>query len=61
MAAPFKHPQLVKVLANYKLPRWLLTWMRAYSKQEGVSMAKMIEEALCEKHGITPPDIKPKK
>ena len=59
--APFKPPELVKVPASFRLPKWLIAWMRAYSKQEGTNMAAMIEEALCEMHGVTPPDIKPKK
>jgi hypothetical protein len=58
---PFKPPELVKVPIAFKLPRWLVTWMRDYSEQEEVSMAAMIEEALSEMHGVAPPDIKPKK
>ena len=58
---PFKPPMLVKVPVAFKLPRWLLAWMRKYSEQEGISMAAMIEEALTEKHGVEPPAIKPKK
>ena len=59
--APFKPTELVKVPVSFKLPQWLVTWMRKYSEQEYTSMAAMIEEALCEMHGVTPPDIKPKK
>jgi hypothetical protein len=58
---PFKPPQLVKIPVSFKLPQWLVTWMREYSDQEGISMAVLIEEALTEKHGIAPPIIKEKK
>jgi hypothetical protein len=58
---PPKPLQLVKVPISFKLPQWLVDWMRDYSEQEGVSMAVMIEEALSEMHGVVPPDIKSKK
>lgn len=61
MAAPFKDRNIVKVPVNLRLPQWLITWMREYSKQEGVSQAAMIEEALSEMHGVVAPVIKPKK
>jgi hypothetical protein len=58
---PCKPPELVKVPIGLKLPRWLIAWMREYSVQQDTSMAAMIEEALCEMHGVEPPDVKPKK
>jgi hypothetical protein len=58
---PPKPLQLVKVPISFKLPQWLVTWMREYSEQQGTSMALMIEEALSEMHGVAPPEIKPKK
>lgn len=61
MAAPFKDKNIIKVPVNFRLPQWLVTWMREYAKQEGTSQAAMIEEALSEMHGVTPPEIKPKK
>ena len=57
MAAPFKDKNLVKVPVNLRLPRWLITWLRKQDQSQSV----LIEEALREMHGITPPDIKPKK
>ncbi len=37
-----------------KLPRWLKAWLTAEDRHQ--SAAVMIEEALREKHGLTPPD-----
>jgi hypothetical protein len=61
MAAPFKDKNIVKVPVSFRLPQWLVTWMREYAEQEGTSQAAMIEEALSEMHGVAPPQIKPKK
>jgi len=60
MAAPFKDQNIVKVPVNFRLPQWMVTWIREYSEQEGVSQSVMIEEALAEKHGIEPPKLKKK-
>ena len=58
MAAPFKHPDLVKIPVGLKLPRWLYDWMRDQVASGNVrSMAVLIEEALSEKHGIEPPEV----
>lgn len=54
MAAPFKEPALVKIPVGLKLPRWLLEWMR----EQDTSMAVLIEDALCEKYHLKPPEIK---
>ena len=50
---PFKPPELVKVPVCIKLPRWLLDWMR----QQDKSMAVLIEEALCKKYHLEPPEV----
>ena len=50
--APRKPPDLVKVPLGLKLPRWLLTWLRAQDE----SMAVVIEEALRDKYDIKPPE-----
>jgi len=50
--APRKDPQLVKIPVGYKLPRWLVEWLR---EQDG-SAAVLIEDALKEKHGLVSPD-----
>lgn len=55
MAAPFKPKELVKVPFNCRLPQWLVTWLR---EQEDSSQAVLIEDALCEKHGLEPPNVK---
>jgi hypothetical protein len=51
---PFKAPELVKVPCAFKLPYWLLEWMRSQEQ----SMAVLIEEALTEKHGLEAPTPK---
>lgn len=61
MAAPFKPKQLVKIPVTFRLPRWLIEWMRDQVDRGNVkSMAVLIEEAVCEKHGIEGPIIKKK-
>ena len=50
MGAPKKRADLVKVPAGMKLPRWLLDWMRAQDS----SMAALVEDAIREKHGVSP-------
>lgn len=50
--APHKPPVLVKVPVGLKLPRWLLDWMR----QQDQSMAVLIEDALCKRHKLKPPN-----
>lgn len=52
--APRKHPALVKVQVNTKLPAWLLEWLR----DQDQSIAVLIEEAVIEKHKLTPPKVK---
>lgn len=44
-------PDLVKVPVGYKLPRWLVEWLRA---QEAPA-AQLIEDALRLRHKIKPP------
>ena len=44
-------PNLKKVQVSVKLPRWLRDWLSAQEKSRGV----LIEEALREKHRLTPP------
>ena len=51
--APHKPPALVKVPVGLKLPRWLLDWMR----QQDQSMAVLIEDALCKRHKLKPPNV----
>ena len=52
--APHKPPALVKEPVGLKLPRWLLDWMR----QQDKSMAVLIEDALCKRHKLKPPNVK---
>jgi len=50
--APHKPPALVKVPVGLKLPRWLIDWMRTQDQ----SMAVLIEDALCKRHKLKPPN-----
>ena len=45
-------PRLVKIPVGYKLPRWLVEWMRS----QNISQAKLIEEALKRRHKLKPPE-----
>jgi len=47
------HPLLKKEMISLKLPMWLIDRL----DEETKSRAVMIETALCEKHGWTPPDV----
>lgn len=47
-------PRVVKIPVGYKLPRWLVEWLR----KQRVSAAKLIEDALIEKHNLKKPDEK---
>jgi len=47
------HPLLKKEMISLKLPRWLIDRL----DEEAESRAVMIEIALSEKHGWTPPDV----
>jgi len=49
-AAP---PLLKKTARSVKLPEWLWQWM---DKQPDTNRAKLIEEALCEKYSLEPPE-----
>lgn len=44
-------PELKKIPASYKLPRWLVYWLRAQDRPA----AQLIEEALRRVHRIEPP------
>jgi len=44
-------PQRVKVPVGYKLPRWLVEWLRA----QDTPAAQLIEAALVRRHKLTPP------
>lgn len=48
-----KPRELLKIPVNYKLPRWLVEWLREKEKPA----AQLIEAALIEKHGL----VRPKK
>jgi hypothetical protein len=47
------HPLLKKEMISIKLPRWLIDRL----SEETASRAVMIETALRNQHGWTPPDI----
>lgn len=44
-------PQRVKVPVGYKLPRWLVGWLRAQEEPA----ARLIEDALRRRHKLKPP------
>lgn len=45
-------PDLVKVPVGYKLPRWLVDWLREQEEPAAV----LIEDALRRRHKLKPPD-----
>lgn len=49
---PPKASNMKKNPISLKLPQWLLEWM----DQQPISRAKLIEEALIEKHFLIPPE-----
>ena len=44
--------RLVKVPVGYKLPRWLVEWLR----EQDEPAAQLIEDALRRRHKLKPPD-----
>lgn len=44
--------QLKKIPVGYKLPRWLVEWLR----EQDVPAAQLIEDALKRRHKLRPPD-----
>ena len=45
-------PQVLKIPVGYKLPRWLVEWLRDRPE----SAAVLIENALRKSHDLTPPE-----
>jgi hypothetical protein len=43
--------QLAKIPVGYRLPRWLVEWLR----DQNVPAAQLIEDALVRRHKIRPP------
>ncbi|NIW47059.1 MAG: hypothetical protein GWN30_20615 [Gammaproteobacteria bacterium] len=48
---PKKDRRMVKIPVGYKLPRWLVEWMR----EQPESQAAIIEDAVMEKHNLKEP------
>jgi hypothetical protein len=44
-------PRIKKIPVAYKLPRWLVEWIRGEDKPASI----IIESALCEQHNLNPP------
>jgi len=44
-------PRLIKRPVGYKLPQWLIEWIRLQDE----SAAVLIEDALCRRHKLKPP------
>ena len=51
LGRPRLSPEVVKIPVGYKLPRWLVRWIR--SREE--SAAYLIETSLCEVYGLKKP------
>lgn len=51
MGRPAQHPDLLKIPVSYKLPRWLVEWLRDQDRPQ----AQVIEEALVQRHKLKPP------
>lgn len=49
------HPILKKQPYNTRLPKWLRDWL--VSPGLSKSGPVLIEEAICEKHGLKPPEV----
>lgn len=49
---PLGNPKLVKIPVGYKLPRWLVEWLR----EQDTPAAQLIEEALIRRHKLKPPE-----
>jgi len=48
------HPQLLRIQGNYKLPRWIVQWLR----EQDASQSKLIETALLKQYKLTAPRVK---
>ena len=48
---PTINPELKKIPVSYKLPRWLVEWLRAQPESQAV----LIETALKKRHTLAPP------
>lgn len=48
---PTIDPQMVKVPVGYKLPQWLVDWIR----EQDEPASQLIEAALCKVHRLHPP------
>ena len=44
-------PQLAKIAVSYRLPRWLVGWMR----DQDIPASQLIEDALMRRHKLKPP------
>lgn len=49
---PHVAPQMLKVPVGYKLPRWLVDWLR----EQDEPAAQLIEDALRRRHKLKPPE-----
>jgi hypothetical protein len=53
MGRPAQRPDLLKIPVAYKLPRWLVEWMR----EQPEAMSIQIERALTQTHNLSPPEV----
>lgn len=45
--APKKAPELVKIPVGYKLPRWMVEWMRGQAEPQSVLIEKALVNYYC--------------
>lgn len=51
-------PQMLKIPVGYKLPRWIVEWLRNDAQPPGAaSAAVLIENALRAHYGLKPPGM----
>ena len=51
-------PQMLKIPVGYKLPRWIVEWLRDEAQPHGAaSAAVLIENALRAHYDLKPPEI----
>lgn len=48
---PPTDPDLLKIPVSYKLPRWLVEWLR----EESAPASQIIESAILRRHKLKPP------
>lgn len=50
--APKKDPEIKKIQVGYRLPAWMVAWMRSQNKTQN----ELIETALIKQYNLKPPE-----